>query len=198
LIQRSSLSFSCPLCGRDGCAIGLPRRCAVAPAGGGNAACGQLHLIRGAAALSSVFKPVLVGRPLHAHNFIGTGSGHCPPAAAAFLHPSRLCPQRQSQGLPCGFAKQTKKSVKIGGKACFHSRNSGSFHILPRLSRSQLTVQRRFFVTFLTQESNVLPSFPLRPPLSSSPFVLPSVLTPLSQAARSEGNTAKLPSHERP
>ncbi|MBR5230867.1 MAG: hypothetical protein IKW00_01315 [Clostridia bacterium] len=36
-------------------------------------------------------------------------------------------PQRQSDGLPSGFAKQTKKSMKIGEKACFRIRNSGSF-----------------------------------------------------------------------
>ena len=47
-------------------------------------------------------KPVPVRRTMLAHNFIGIDSRHCP--------------QRQSQGLPCGFAKQTKKGEKPRGE----------------------------------------------------------------------------------
>jgi len=50
---------------------------------------------------ASVFKPVHGGWIVPTRNFIGTGSRHCP--------------QRQSQGLPCGFAKQTKKNGEDHG-----------------------------------------------------------------------------------
>ena len=81
-------------------------------------------------------------------------------------HQSTRSAATQQRGSPRsmlrGFAKQTEKGLEIGGKACFHIRTSNPFSIqLPQLITSQATNKRRFFGTFLTQESTVSSVSPL-------------------------------------
>ena len=95
-------------------------------------------------------------KPGPAHNLIGIGSGHCP--------------QRQSQGLPCGFAKQTKKGEKPRGELARTFGFNPFFLYCRVIHAANLHSKRRFSVSLLTQKRNVLP-----PSSPSSPFYTSSL-----------------------
>ena len=130
---------------------GLPTSCAVAPAGDRRFAAakraGPHYCVAAAAYPSRSFFPQKKRRNL-----------------------SHKSPKRQSAELcSAGLRSKLKKGLGSGGKACFPERFQPLFQSTAATKDPpKPRLKRRFFGTFLTQESTVLPRL-LRPLTAASP-----------------------------